>query len=428
MITKKNPVYLTVLLVALAIVITFQVTVISTGGYGNLFGGNDPVDTQAQNNGNSVVENGESFPLDDETIRKLKEIAAMYASIFPGDTDPELIEEYMIQAMIAGMGDTFGNYVSAEDYDSYLSSIAGNFKGIGVSVIYDSGSGAMEVVSVFPDSPAEKAGVLCGDIVAYVGIGEQKQSVVELGYYKAIELIRGEDGTMAEFVVIRGGELIEFSVERGEVTNQTVTMHMYESDSRVAVIRINQFEVVTLDQFMDAMVQAQRAGAEAYVFDVRSNPGGELNTIVSILDMLLPEGPIIRIQYKDPQYNTQLNSDAACIKAPMVVLCNGSTASAGELFCSALQDYGVAKLVGTQTYGKGTMQRLYKLSDGSGLSMTVAYYLPPTSDNYHGVGVTPDIVCDISEELKGVNLHKYTDKNDNQLAEAVAALGLEPRN
>ena len=140
--------------------------------------------------------------------------------------------------------------------------------------------------------------------------------------------------------------------------------------------------------------------------------------------MLLPKGPIIRIEYKNSSNNVQLDSDESFLDAPMAVLCNGSTASAGELFCAALKDYEAATLVGTQTYGKGTMQTLLPLSDGSALSMTVAYYLPPYSENYHGVGVTPDIVCKISDELANVNLHKYTDANDNQLAEAVKALGL----
>lgn len=410
--TKKNPVYLTVLLVALAIVITFQTTFILTEGYKK----DTPADMAGDGSQTQIISA--------ETYTKLQEIAAYYAAYFPDDIDSEEVENYLISALIAGAGDTFGNYVSAEGLEEYISNISGSYKGIGVSVIYNSEHGVIEVVSVFPDSPAEKAGVLPGDLVTYVGIGEGRQSVFEIGYYKAIELIRGEQGTMAEFVVMRDGEEKEFSVERDDVTNQTVQFHMYSKDSRVAVIRITQFEKVTVEQFKAAMQSAEDAGAEAYVFDVRSNPGGELNTITEILDMLLPEGPIIRIHYKDESNNVQINSDAECIDAPMAVLCNGSTASAGELFCSALKDYKKATLVGTQTYGKGTMQSLQKLSDGAGLSLTVAYYLPPFSENYHGVGVEPNIVCDISQELKNVNLHKYTDENDNQLAEAVAALGL----
>ncbi len=415
--TKKNPVYLTVLLVALAIVLTFQLTMIMTDGYSRLSSG-----------GNESADGSVESVLDADTLNKISEIAKTYAAVYPGEIDPEQIEQYLIASFIAGTGDKFGNYISAEDLDDYLAeNIDGNFKGIGVSVIYSVDTGAIEIISVFPDSPAERAGLLPGDIIAYVGRGENRQSVAELGYYQTIELIKGEEGTFAEFAVLRGGEEIEFSVERAEVTNQTVQFHMYEHDDRVAVIRITQFERVTLEQFEQAMADAAAAGAEAYVFDVRGNPGGELNTIVSILDRLLPEGPVIRIEYKNKENNKSLNSDAVCIDAPMAVLCNGQTASAGELFCAALQDYDRATVVGTQTYGKGTMQTMFNLSDGSAISATVAYYLPPFSENYHGVGVTPDILCEVADELKDINFNKYTDDNDNQLREAVAALGLADR-
>lgn len=408
--TKKNPVYLTVLLVALSIVITFQVTFICT----EVLDRDDSTDSTQQ--GSELIS--------EQTYKKLREIAAYYAAYFPDDISSEQIEEYLIAAFISGAGDTFGSYVNAKDFEEYLSNISGNYKGIGVSVIYNADYSAIEIVTVFPDSPAEAAGVLAGDIITHIGKGDNKQSVAELGYYKSIDLVKGEEGTKAEFVVLRGSEQIEFSVERDDVTNQTVQFHMYADDSRVAVIRITQFEKVTTEQFKAALLQAKAAGAEAYVFDVRSNPGGELGAITSILDLLLPEGPIIRIQYKDETKNYQINSDASFLDAPMAVLCNGSTASAGELFCSALADYDVATLVGTQTYGKGTMQTLTQLSDGSGLSLTVAYYLPPFSENYHGVGVKPDIEVKITDELSGININKYTDENDNQLREAVKALGL----
>ena len=414
--TKKNPVYLTVLLVALAIVLTFQLTVIATDGYSRLF---SEEETPAADTSEDAI--------DPAILQKISDIAATYAAIYPGEIDPDKIEEYLMNAFIAGAGDEHGNYISADDLDEYLASVEGNFDGIGVSVLYNADIGAIEIISVFPDSPAERVGLLPGDLIIYVGRGDSRQSVAELGYYTAVGLIKGEAGTFAEFAVLRGGEEIEFSVERAEVTDQTVSFHMYSHDDRVAVIRISQFERVTFEQFEQAMTDAAAAGAEAYVFDMRNNPGGDLSAIVSVLDMLLPEGPIIRIEYKDSKNNTQMTSDAECVTAPMAVLCNGNTASAGELFCAALQDYDKATVVGTQTYGKGTMQKMFKLTDGSAISMTIAYYLPPYSENYHGAGVTPDILCEVSDDLAGININKFTDDNDNQLRAAVAALGLADR-
>ena len=409
--TKKNPVYLTVLLVALSIVITFQTTFLLTEGYKS----NDANTDTGSGSGASQV-------ISDKTYEKLKEIAAIYAALFPDDVDAELVEQYLISALIQSAGDDFGVYYPPEAFAERLDSISGKYKGIGVTVEYDSGKGHIVVASVLPKSPAESAGILAGDRITHVGEGEERKSVLELGYTGAVELIRGEQGTYAKITVLRGDESIDLSVMRDEVTNQTVFFRMYSKDSRIAVIRISQFEKTTPQQFEEALAKAKDAGARAYVFDVRSNPGGELNAVASVLDMLLPEGPIIRLEYKDSSKNAQIDSDAEYLDAPMAVLCNGSTASAGELFSAALKDYKVATLVGTQTFGKGTMQNLLSLSDGSGLAITTAYYLPPYSENYHGVGVSPDVVLDISSELKNVSVSKYTDENDNQLHAAADAL------
>jgi carboxyl-terminal processing protease len=155
---------------------------------------------------------------------------------------------------------------------------------------------------------------------------------------------------------------------------------------------------------------------------VRSNPGGGLGSVCEILDFLLPAGPIIRIDYKGESRDTSIPSNADYFDFPSVVLCNQYTASAGELFSSAMQDYGIAKLVGVTTYGKGTMQTMLELSDGSGIAVTCAYYLPPKSPNYHGVGVVPDVVVEMPEEFANTHLDKLTDEQDIQLQAAVATL------
>ena len=160
------------------------------------------------------------------------------------------------------------------------------------------------------------------------------------------------------------------------------------------------------------------------MFDVRDNPGGELTSILSILDMLLPEGPIIRIVGSDGN-ETVRNSDASEIDMPMAVLINGHTASAAELFSCALQDYDKAVLIGTTTYGKGCMQQIVKLADGSALRVTVSMYNPPFSDNYDGIGVTPDILIEADEKLSSSSVYDIADFDDNQLMAAVSQLRSE---
>ena len=158
------------------------------------------------------------------------------------------------------------------------------------------------------------------------------------------------------------------------------------------------------------------------IFDVRNNPGGELGGIVNTLDFLLPEGPIVHIVDKNGEEQKTYTSDADCIDIPMAVLVNGNTASAAELFTSALQDYKKAVIVGTKTYGKGTVQSIITLPDGSGLSLSTSMYNPPFSENYEGKGITPDLTVELNEEAAAMNLYKLPDNMDNQLLAAINAL------
>lgn len=412
---KKNPVYLTVILVAAAIIITFQATYVWLVVNGN--------GTGKKPAGDKITITDNTGFVNQALVDKLSEVAGLYDKYFPDEIDEDILRDYIFYAFPSGTGDEFGNYLSANDFKQYISDISGEYQGIGVSVIYNALNGALEIVTVFPDSPAEKAGVLAGDLITAV----KGESVAELGYYGAVANMRGEAGTVADFTVARGATYetkVDFSVVRGYVTEQSIMWKLSETDKRIAVIRILEFNAKTTEQFEKALDEALDAGAEALVFDVRNNPGGSLDTICDILDMLLPEGPIIRIDYKgDDDYT--INSDAECIEMPMAVLCNENTASAGELFCSALKDYKLAALVGTTTYGKGTMQSLFNLKDGSAITITVAYYLPPFSENYHHVGVAPDITAELPEALKETSLYKLTEAEDTQLQAAIKALDLK---
>ncbi len=406
--TKKNPVYLTVLLVALAAVLSFQITFLATEGY-------KPSDSTAQTDSEASVSDS---IISKETLDKIKEIATLYASYYPGEIDADEVEKYLISALIAGIGDSHGAYYDSEALNSRLEQLEGKYKGIGVTATYNEKDGYITVSSVTDGSPAQKAGILAGDKITHVGSDGDRVSVADVGYEKAVSLIRGEQGTYITLTLVRGDESFDLSVMRDEVENQSVAWHIYSHDSRVVVIRISKFEKATVSQFKAALEGAKAQGALAYVFDVRSNPGGELSAVTEILDLLLPEGPIIRLEYKDEKNNSQINSDAECLSAPMVVLCDGATASAGELFTAALKDYKTATVIGTKTYGKGTMQSYIQLSEGDGLAITVAYYLPPFSENYDGVGVDPDITLELSSDIEGL----VTDENDNQLKAAAELL------
>lgn len=405
---KRLSVGVTVLLVLATALLTFQITNVAlmkrydeklADAYGNL-----------------------------ERYNKLLEVDELFRSLYVEDVDEDTLMNGILQGYVYGTGDKYAAYYPAEEFQLYMESLAGDMQGIGVHVIYNGDYGAIEIISVMPDSPALEAGVQAGDLVVSVGLGEEAESVSALGYYGALAKLQGEAGTMAEFTVARGknhSEFVDFSIERGYIVEQTVMSHKYALDDSIGVVKITNFNAVTPNQFADAVNTLLKDGCDKFVVDVRYNPGGELNSICSILDALLPEGPVIRTIDKAGNEQTIYESDKSEFNVPMAVLVNGSTASAAELFCSALKDYGKATVVGTQTYGKGCMQTVQQLSDGSGLSVTYRYYCPPFSDNYDGIGVTPDIVVELDESLAGKNIYKITDEEDNQLRAAVEALYAE---
>lgn len=350
---------------------------------------------------------------------KLTVIDEIFRTYYYNDIDDALIDEYILRGYIAGTGDRYGDYFTPEQYEVLTADTAGEMQGIGVSVIYNADYGVIEVISVMPDSPALEAGVEPGDLI--VAVGEEKESVVDLGYTMAVNRMQGKAGTQAVFTVQRGenyAEVIEFSITRGYVTEVTVLSHLCTTDPTVGIIKITGFDLSTPAQFTEAVETLRRDGATRLVFDVRYNPGGDLTSITDILDYLLPEGPIIRMVDKAGN-NNEISSDANELQMPMAVLANESTASAAELFTAALKDYKKAVIVGKTTYGKGSMQSVFALQDGSAVKLTTRMYFPPFSDSYEGIGILPDLDVAMDESLANKNIYKITDEEDTQLQAAI---------
>lgn len=356
----------------------------------------------------------------------LEELQQKFDAVYIGEIDEEELADYVAAGFVAGTGDKYAIYYNPEDYETLKEDMNGEMQGIGVSVIYNADMKAIEVINVFPDSPALEYGVEVGDLIAYVSEdGETYESVGALGYNIAIKKLQGKAGTNAMFISYRGDNLNEeiyFDIPRREIVEQTVEYRVYGLDSTVGVIKITAFDGKTPEQFKAALDALYAEGADKLVFDVRNNPGGELNSVCSTLDMLLPEGPIIRTIDKDQNETVAYYSDVHEVDVPMAVVVNSSTASAAELFTSALHDYDKASVVGTVTYGKGCMQTIYSMKNGGCISLTSALYCPPFSDNYNEIGITPDIVSELSEEAAKKNIYKLTDEEDTQLADAVKSL------
>ncbi|MCR4907003.1 MAG: hypothetical protein K6A33_13110 [Clostridiales bacterium] len=368
-------------------------------------------------------ETGEGDFLDRVTA-KLAEVDGLFRRYYIGEIDDDLLIDCVLDGYIAGTGDDYGAYYNTAEFEDFMNDLEGEVAGIGVNVIYNTDYKCIEVLNVIPDSPALEAGVEPGDLIWTVG--DEKDLVSDLGYYPAIARLRGEIGTWAIFSVLRGDgyrEEVDFRIQRARVTEITVMSHVYALDGSIGVIRVTGFDAGTPGQFTGAVEELRAAGCDKLIIDLRYNPGGELNSIVSVLDYILPEGPIVRIMDADGNQVNAYYSDASELDMPMAVVVNSSTASAAELFTSAVKDYQKATIVGTVTYGKGCMQTTIPLSDNSAVSITYRMYNPPFSDNYHGIGVIPDVEVELDEALEDKNIYKITDEEDNQLAAAAKTFG-----
>lgn len=411
---KKISLPIFILSILLTVLVVFMATFVGTSEMFREKYGSFAQDLAGGNG--TVIADSDMTP--DEKLEIIKSIFTLYSYY---DLDDEALMNGALKGLAQGTGDRYAEYYTEEEFSAMMDDSNGDMQGIGISVIHNTDYNVIEIINVFPNSPALEAGLEPGDLITYVGIGENATPVEELGYTNAVMALQGTAGTFCEFTVNYGdnyAQTKEYSIERGFVKEQTVTHRICETDKTVGIIKILEFDATTPDQFLTAIDDLKANGAEKLIFDVRYNPGGNLTSICEILDFLVPEGPIIRIRDKDGKEET-VDSDENEFNMPMAVLCNGSTASAAELFTSALMDYDKAVSVGNVTYGKGSMQTTIPLADGSGVKLTTKMYFPPFSEGYDGIGITPDIEIDMDESTEGISIYKITDAQDTQLQRAI---------
>ena len=359
---------------------------------------------------------------DNEVLAKLALIDYLYRSLYVHEgADSETLQTFLADTYIYAMGDKYAHYYTKEEYEELTKQNGGSLVGIGVQVIYDAKNGGIDILLVMEDSPALEAGLKKGDLITHVD-GEK---VTDLGYENAVAKIKGESGTKVNVTVLREGKEIKFEIVRRAVESQSVIYHKFALDEKIGVIKILEFNSLTPKQFKKAVKSLLDDGAESLVFDMRDNPGGLLDAVVEMLDYLLPAGDIVHIVKGNGELDRTYKSDAACVNVPMAVLTNENTASAAELFTSSLKDYDKVTIIGTKTYGKGTVQSIIPLGDGTAISISTYMYNPPKSENYEGKGITPDIVVEPNEILKNKHILKVEDSEDNQLVEACRQLGYE---
>jgi carboxyl-terminal processing protease len=303
--------------------------------------------------------------------------------------DPTKVTDALLYCYVEVVADKYSYYRTPPQYSDYQGNLSGNFVGIGITATYDKVNNAILVVSVLEDSPAIKAGLKVGDLIISVdGITVNSEN-----YQTAIDAIKGEAGKAVSLTVVRDGFTTDYSIVRATVVERSVTYSL--SEDKIGYIRIKSFKSNTDEQFKEAIDYMLDSGAKGIIYDLRSNGGGYLESVENMLDYIAPRGTKL-VSFSNDYKSPYVAKTSHTVSLPTTVICNKNTASAAELFTAGIRDlsnmgYFPAKIVGATTYGKGIVQTTYTLADKSAITMTVAYYNPPSGENYNGVGIKPDV-------------------------------------
>jgi len=359
----------------------------------------------------------EKTDLDFDKIRyKLEYLQNMVDKYYLFEKDPILIEDNIYKGLIRGLDDAYSEYYSKEELDAMLEASSGTYYGIGVQVSQNMDTGIVTIVRVFVGSPAEAAGILPNDIL-HKANGED---IFTMDINTVVSKIKGAEGTYVNIEIYRPStdEYIEMDVKRGKVEVDT-TSHKMLTD-KVGYIQLMEFDDVTYSQFMKAYEELTLDGMQGLIVDLRGNPGGLLTSATDILDEILPEGIILYTEDANGKGDEYRSNDSNQINIPMVVLINGSSASASELFASAVKDFEWGTIVGTTSYGKGIMQSIIPIGDGSGVKLTTGRFFTKSGEIIHGNGVAPDVEVELDEGLE--TQIEIAPEDDNQLQKCIEVI------
>lgn len=332
-----------------------------------------------------------------------------------GEINDEELIEGAVKGYVDALGDPYTTYYTKKEMKTIMEETNGNFVGIGVYMTKDLEKNAILIIKPIENSPAEKAGILPGDLITKVDDVEYTGDKLE----EASNKIRGEEGTKVKLEIYRNGETKTFELTRTKVVVSHVTTKVLNND--IGYIAISDFEGECASEFETKYKQLEKQGIKKLIIDIRNNGGGIVDEALKIANMLVDKDSTLLItKDKSDKEEVTKATEKPIINIPTVVLVNEYSASASEILAGALKDNGKATLVGTKTYGKGIIQELHQLSDGSGLKITVSEYYTPNHNAIHKIGITPDVEVDLSEDVKQQTT--IQEKDDNQLQRAIEIL------
>ena len=346
-----------------------------------------------------------------DTETKLSYLKKLIDETYLHDVKEKDLNEGIYKGYVEGLGDQYSAYYDKKETKELSESLDGSFSGIGAVMTQDASSGVITITQVYDDSPAKKAGIKAGDILYRV----EEKTVTGKDLDKVVSWIKGKKGTKVNLTLLRGtnSDKIKVTATRDVINVETVKYKVLEN--QIGYISISEFDSVTGAQFAKALKQLQKKNIEGLVVDLRNNPGGSLSTVCDILDSILPKGLIVYTKDKNGKKEEYTSDEKHRLNLPMSVLVNGQSASASEIFAGAVQDYGKAEIIGTQTYGKGVVQNLFDLKDGTCVKLTTSEYFTPKGRNIDGKGITPDVKIEYKYNAKDP-------KADNQLDKAVSVV------
>ena len=366
-----------------------------------------------QKTSNNIESNGSELQYHYSNDKKVLKIQTIIDKYYLNKVTEEQIAEGVYKGIMGSLDDPYSVYYTKDEYNSIKASTSGTYCGIGAVVTQNVNTGVITIVRPYEDSPSAKAGIKTGDILYKVN-GEE---VTGVDLTQVVTKLKGEAGTQVEVTVVREGEkdYLTFQVERASIEVPSIEYEMLEDN--IGYIIVTEFDEVTAKQFKNALDDLEKQGIKGLIIDLRNNGGGVLSTAVDMLDRMVGNGLLVYTEDKngvDQEYKAKSNES---FDKPLVILVNKNSASASEVFSGAIQDYGIGKLVGTKTFGKGIVQSIISLDDESAVKLTTSKYYTPKGRNIHETGLEPDVKVELNEKAeKKITIKK---EEDNQLQEGI---------
>lgn len=391
---KSYKIYKIIMLMVLVAFITFLVTTIGMNEYFN-----------SKNNNEST----------DAIVSEINNFRRIIDKYYLGEVDEEKLKEGVIKGYIEGLEDPYTEYISKEDMQDYLEDTMGNFVGIGIYMVEDKETNKIMVLSPIKNSPAEKAGIQPGDYIIKINdveyTGEQMT--------EASNKIKGEEGSTVKLEILRENETLTYEIKRENIKVNPVEGKVLENN--IGYIAFSSFDQETAEDFKNKYEELSKQGIKSLIVDLRNNGGGIVSVALEIADYFTPKDSVLLYEVdKNNNEEIEKSKNDPIINMPVIILTNENTASSSEILAGALQDLGIAKIVGTKTYGKGVIQEVLSLPDGSGIKITSEKYLTPNKREINKVGIQPDVEVELPETV--TNILNVEEKDDTQLQKAIEML------